>query len=250
MRISILPALVLFGMTAPARAQVVFDFNVSNHGFTSQFLGGAAGPAPFVWGDYPGTLQPPVQSNYWWYPGSQNITTNVLVSPALTVLANGPVTGVLRHRFAMESQADGGQLQFSRNGGAFVTLTEDLITGQPYNGSIGTFNGSSIGGQRAFTGTSLTYHNQMYETSNFTLGTGPLPYFMGGTPTVFNAGDAVVFRFLAANDSSVSGLIPTWDIGSLTLNNVVIPEPASLLLVGIGAAALGWRRLSLAKRRA
>jgi hypothetical protein len=161
----------------------------------------------------------------------------------MTVSANGQITGSFIHRFAMENSADGGQIQFSRNGGAFNTIPENLITGQPYNASIGTFSGSEIAGQRAFSGTSLHYYaGPAYETSNFTLGVGPPPYFTGGTPTNFNAGDTVVFRFLASNDSSVNGQLPTWDIGSLTLANVVVPEPTSLLLGGMGALALAWRR--------
>jgi len=253
MKLSICSTVALFAMAAPTSAQVVFNFNVGSQGFTSQFIGaGVAGPVPYVWGNYPPYLQPPVQSNYWWYPGSQNVTTNVLFSPPMTVQANGQITGNFNHRFAMESQADGGQIQFSRNGGSFNTIPENLITGQSYNASMGTFNGSEIGGQRAFSSTSLHYYaGPAYETSNFTLGTGPPPYFTGGTPTTFNAGDTVVFRFLAANDSSVSGNLPTWDIGSLTLTNVtVVPEPASLLLAGIGALALARRRRLQAKASA
>lgn len=249
MKQTIWSIVALFAVGETASAQVTFDFNVSNGGFTSQFIGnGVAGPVPFVWGTYPGTLQPPVQSNYWWYPGSQNVTTNVLVSPPMTVLAGGQVTGSFVHRFAMESQADGGQIQFSRNGGPFNTISENLITGQPYNASMGTFNGIEIPGQRAFSGTSLHYYigpgggGPTYETSNFTLGIGSSPYFTGGVPVNFNPGDIIVFRFLAANDSSVSGQLPTWDIGALSFNNVAVPEPTSLALGGLGALGLAWRR--------
>jgi hypothetical protein len=109
MKFTIWPTIAIFAIAATARAQVVFNFNVGNQGFTSHFIGaGVAGPVPYVWGDYPPYLQPPVQSNYWWYPGSQNVTTNVLVSPPMTVMANGQITGNFNHRFAMESQADGG----------------------------------------------------------------------------------------------------------------------------------------------
>jgi len=225
----------LAGLSTPAtgQAQVVFNFASSNGGLTaSQLIGSDPGGA---W-TY-GTSLPSVGGTATWAtPGSLNATAYTLTTPALTVQANGQVTGSFLHRFSFETNFDGGVLMYAVNGGTFNKVPIGLLTGQVYNGSPGPGNPiNSLGA--LFTGTSSGYATPAYVTTGFTLGTG--------AAQTFAAGDSIQFQFLDGFDPSQQGISPNWQIATLSLGNVAVPEPSSMILGGVGLAGTafaGWRK--------
>jgi hypothetical protein len=122
---------------------------------------------------------------------------------------------------------DGGQIQFSVNGGAFQIIPAGSITGTTYNVTISTAFGSFMAGQQAFSGTSAGFSAPAYVTSSFTLGTN------------FNEGDSIVFRFLFASDVGINVNVGNnWQIGSLSFDNVAVPEPSALGLCGLSVMGI------------
>lgn len=240
-------ALLSLGLAAllasAASAQVFYDFTANNGGWTP---GGSGGTAAAAWAHgNPGNPGPGTDG--WFTPGQNNVGTYFVASPVMFVISAGQVTGSFLHRFNLESGFDGGQVQFRTNGGAWETITQDLITGVTYGSTISSGFSSPIGGQRAFSGTSLNYATGIFQTSSFTLGTGASP-FSTGTPTNFAVNDQVEFRFFGAWDVSVVNTSPNWHVVNSSFNNLQlspIPEPTTLLLGGLGiaGAGLGVRRI-------
>ncbi len=234
---------VALSIQATAQAQVNFDFSVSNGGFTASVVTGD-GTNPWLFTNSPAG---PGGATAWSTGGVAAVSAKALTSPDLFVQANGTVTGSFNHRFNFEGSFDGGQLQFSVNGGAFNTVPQDQITGVTYSATISSSFASPISGQRAFNGTTAGYATPVYVTSNFTLGTGASP-FLTGSAFNFTAGDTVDIRFLGAWDNSVVLGSPNWQIGTLDATNLsfaAVPEPTTWALMGsalVGAGGWGYRR--------
>lgn len=233
-RVSSIPLIwaLLAGLSTPAtgRAQVVYNFASSSGGLTASQQSGSNPAGAWIYG----TSFPSVGGTATWAtPGAEASTAYALTTPVLTVLANGQVTGSFLHRFSFEAGFDGGLLTYAVNGGSFNRVASGLLTGQMYNGTTGL--GTPIGfGIPVFTGTSADYATPTYITTGFTLGTG--------AAQTFAVGDSIQFQFLAEFDGGVLGSSPNWQIATLSFSNVGVPEPGSLALLGLPAAAWWIRR--------
>ena len=89
-------------------------------------------------------------------PGT--ISDNVLLSPVIALPATNSI-GSFRNFYNTESTFDGGVLEISIAGGAFVdiiTAGGSFVTGG-YNGTLSASFGNPIGGRQAWTGNSLGY---------------------------------------------------------------------------------------------
>jgi hypothetical protein len=224
---------LLAGLSTPAtgRAQVVFNFASSNGGLTAAQLIGSNPGGAWTYG----TSFPSVAGTATWAtPGVEAAAAYTLTTPVLTVQANGQVTGSFLHRFSFETNFDGGVLMYAVNGGSFNNkVPGGLLTGQSYNGSPGAGNPiNSLGA--LFTGTSSGYATPAYVTTGFTLGTD--------AAQTFAAGDSIQFQFLDGFDPNGLGSSPNWQIATLNLNNVGVPEPGSLALCGAALGAMAVRR--------
>lgn len=185
-------------------------------------------------------------SGVWETPGSGDVATDYLTSPELTVTSPGGVFVTVTHRYNFENAPgsiegyDGGQFQYSADGGAnWHTIPQNLINGATYNSTIDPGFRSEIENQRAFSGQSSGWATMAYAVSLAALGTGESPY-VEGTTAVFDVGDTIRFRFLAAWDLSARQTSPNWAIASVTFTMAeVVPEPSAALLA-LGAAGLAW----------
>jgi hypothetical protein len=227
-----------------------YNFASSSHGFTS--VDGGTGLPATAW-DYGTTVPAPGGGAAWSLPGQTTSSQFAVQSPAAlyTVTTLGPVSGSFSHRFNFAVVPSGGEgtiayaggvIQYRLAGGSWVTLTETQVGGEaPYTSAIPNDIGNPLGDLQAFTGQSFGYEDPMYVTTSFVLG--------GAANASFNPGDQIEIRFLAgfANDTPPFA-DPSWQIGSLTLNDgLPVPEPAGVL--GAAAlAALGFHRLR--RRRA
>jgi len=229
-------ALVAITAAAQAPAQAVFNFAVNNGGLTPSQTFGATGEGAWTYGTAIASVG---GTATWATPGQGTSSLFALTTTALDVLMNGQVTGSFTHRYNFEAGFDGGQIQYSVNGGAFNTVPTSLITGQTYGSPISGFS-NPLGPAAAFTGTSPGYATPSYVTSNFTLGAGTAPAYTTGTAATFAAGDMIQFRFLAGYDNSFFGASPDWQIATLNLNNIAVPEPGALALCALAAIG-GWR---------
>jgi hypothetical protein len=230
-----LMALGLAALSAPdARAAVIYssNFDANDGGLVSTSLGGSAAN-PFTYGPTAG-----VGGNGAWFINPSTIVSDkALTGPSLVVGAAGAVTISFDHRYSFESTFDGGQLYVSVNGGAFALVPTAAFSSNGYTGTISVNFQSPIGGQMAFTGASAGYATPAYITSTATLGS-------------FAAGDTIAFRFRAAYDNSLAAGTPSWVIDNVVVSDsavgppsAVVPEPASLALLGVGAGLAGVRRL-------
>lgn len=137
---SLATVVVALSIHSTVQAQVSFNFSVNDGGFTASVLTGSA-TGPWTYG-----------ATSWSTVGVTSVSSKVLTSPVLTVGANGTVTGSFTHRFSFESPTsnfDGGQLQFSVNGGSFNTVPQDQITGVTYSGTISSTFSNPIGDRKS-----------------------------------------------------------------------------------------------------
>lgn len=225
--------------TSLTHGQVNFPFFANAGSFTST---STVPDAAWFWGTF---NTPPIGDNAWHTLGNDNVSRTELTSQPLFVVDPGTVAGTLLHRFNQESGFDGGQLQFSVNGGAFQTIPQNLITGVTYTGQIDAGANSEIAGQWAFTGQSAGFATPDYVTTNFTLGAGASP-FANGVASNFNTGDMILFRFLSVTNDTGDAGDPTWQLGELSLTNVsTVPEPTTYLFFGslaVGGLCVAQRR--------
>ncbi len=128
------------------------DFRQSDGGFTvTNTAGPVAGPDdPWSYDSASGT---------WRTTGSDNVCDSSLTTQTYTVATSGEVILRLKHRFNIESGYDGGQIRFRVNGGAWQTVLDTAFTLVPYNRTISSGYGSSIAGEKAFSGKSAGYDN-------------------------------------------------------------------------------------------
>lgn len=206
---------------AAARAQVTFSFGASSEGW--------ALTSGWEWKSGDGVLE---------LSGSPSVGSTTLTSPDFIVETSGTVTVTVSHRFSFQNTFDGGQFQYSTDGGTvWHTIPQNLIAGETYNRTISTtYTDNPIKGQRAFSNFSTGWTDGAYVTSVATLGTGDFPY-EEGTAATFNAGDVISFRFLAGWDEDLNSA--HWGVDAVAVTNVkLVPEPSAALLAGGAAAGL------------
>jgi hypothetical protein len=134
------------------------------------------------------------------------------------------ITGSITHRYNFELGFDGGVIKYQRNNEAIHVIPASLMVMNP-----------ALGSADRFTGTSAGWLDPSYVTTTFTLGNA----FVGAE--TFSAGDSVFFQFNAGWDSSIAAASPNWQIGSLSLTNVV-PGPGSGVAVLLGLIGVSRRR--------
>ncbi len=225
---TLIAALVVASASGLALADGFFDFNSNDGGFTTSNADGQ----DWAW-------------NGWsWSVGSQtSVGTGWLTSPSMTVDGAGTVTGAFVHRYNFESGFDGGQVQYTTDGGAnWFTVTQDMLTLVTYSNTISGSFGNPIGTQQAYSGASDGYANMLFVTTGFTLGTGAAPY-VNGAAALFNGGETIQIRFSANWDSSVQAGAPNWELDEFRIANAtVVPTPGVAALLCMGALATGRRR--------
>lgn len=234
---ALLASLIVASAAGLAHADALIDFSVTDGGFTTSNSGVTA--QSWNWGTSPAA---PGGVNAWSVGQQSFVGSAWLTSPVMTVDGAGTVTGAFSHRFAFEYLFDGGQVQYTTNGGAnWNTVSASLMTIWTYNATISPNFSSPIAGQQAFNGTSLGYGTPAYLTTAFTLGTGVSPFAVG-SPAVFSGGESIQFRFSAHWDVSALGLVPNWQIGEFRIVNASIPTPGAAAMLGLGGLASLRRR--------
>lgn len=181
-------------------SDLVADFNGTDGGFT------VTTPQP-----YDGPWEYVAAAGAWRQNGQQleiqHATTSMLNSPLMRVDATGRLVLTFAHRYSFEfdgARWDGGQVQVSLNGGAFVAVPDSAFTQNGYGGQKVASNSLSIlRGQEAFTS----------ESPGYAVGAVTSIADLG----LFNAGDTVQVRFLAAGDSNTGGRTPNWEIDSVSV---------------------------------
>jgi hypothetical protein len=197
------------------------DFNSNDGGFTAQTPRIYDGP--WIYSAANGSWRETGQDSDNGQPN-----TSFLNSPTLVVTSPGALMLSLAHRYSFEVGGnilrwDGGQIRLSVNGGAWSAVPPEAFTQNGYNGAVYSNSPSELGGQPAFVSQSPGYAIA-FITSTATLGN-------------FNAGDSVQIQFMAANDSSVRGAVPNWDIDHLEITQG--STPSVTFSVGIVASIAG-----------
>ena len=214
-RVLLCVALMAFvGYASAATVLISQDWESGAGGWTATgwTLGSGLGSNP---GAYSGT-------NYWFAVDAPGPSSDLLTSPVVTIPDADPLELSFYHRYDMETNYDGGIIEIAVNGGTFTYVPGTAITQNGYTGTISTSFQSPIGGLEAFTGN--------YDTGTYFESIVDLSGFAGN-------GDTVQIQFHQGDDNSVGD--DGWYLDDLTL--ATIPEPASLLLIGLGALALRRR---------
>lgn len=219
-KIALLAALpLLWGSVAPAATILISqDWESGPAGWTATppsggwTLGSGLGQNP---GAYSG-------SNYWFAPDLVGPSSDFLTSPVVTVPDNDPLQLNFWHRYDMETSYDGGVVEINVNSGGFAYVASQYLTQNGYTGTISMNFQNPLMGLDAFTGD--------YDTAGYFETIVDLSSFAGN-------GDTVQIRFHQGDDSSVTD--DGWYLDDLVL--ATIPEPASLLLLGLGVVLVRRR---------
>jgi hypothetical protein len=149
-----------------------------------------------------------------------------LTCPPVAVTQGGNVRVSFNHRHSFEGgRWDGGQLQVSVNGGAFVTVPSSSFLQNGYNGTMAV-NNSELGGQLAFVEDSANYAAGNFITSVAELG-------------CFSAGDTISVRFLASFDDNTRAGDPAWELDSVSFSQAAPAGSMANFAVGANAVSGG-----------
>ena len=138
-----------------------------------------------------------------------------LISPLLNV-DNATVAFAFDHHYDMETNYDGGVVEYQVNGGAWTYLSMP-----DYDATISLNFQSPIGGLDAYTGAFAKYSSQ-------------------DISSLVTIGDSLMIRFHQADDSSVGDV--GWYIESFGIQGASIPAPGALVLMGLAGLARRRRR--------
>ena len=171
------------------------DFNASDGGFTVQ-----NGDSWSMWtynsGSWKASAAEPCGDPKFSY----------LTSPGIEVTNTGSIRLRFNHRYSFEDAttfSDGGQIELSVNGGAFVRVPAEAFVA---NGYAGTITGNNVlKNQQCFAGVSDGYGSGSFITSEADLG-------------LFSAGDTIRVRFTGAWDECITMGDPSWEIDSVVLD--------------------------------
>lgn len=172
------------------------NFNATDGGFVEETLSGTAA-APWTWDG----------SGAWAQYGENSGPVNdALISPAVNLAVASAVQITFDHRYSFEATFDGGAVQYSVNGGAWLDVPPGNFTqnGYPAAPIIGLHD---LLGKRAFNSTSPGFQDPANLTSIADLPSLP-------------AGTSLKVRFLAAWDANTIGDAPNWEIDSVKLETL------------------------------
>ncbi|MFO0784349.1 MAG: hypothetical protein U0636_11775 [Phycisphaerales bacterium] len=234
-------ALAAAGVAAPVMADMTFDFNSSNGGFTSS-LNTASFDGPWGYSASGGSSGSGGWSTLGQGSNIGHSCTTDLTSDVMTVTADGNVSLNFDQRYSFEVDSggkwDGGGLYISRNGGAWTFVNSGAFLSNGYSGTVdGWAQGSQLGGQLAFVGTSDGYSSGAFINSSANLGP-------------FLSGDTLQIRFRAAYDSNTVAGTPSWAIDNVFITNVVPGPGAAILMAAGGLVGLRGRRDRVVRPRA
>ncbi len=197
-------SLAFWGLLSACGLHQVYGIEVFSDDFAnspSALTGSAIGRSP---------VQPihNAQSGRWSFQGDlSGPSSNHLTSAAITMPETGGLRISFEHRFNLEPRWDGVLLQFSVNGGDFVTVPPEAFTqnGYTYAGLIGVHE---LLGESAFSKESPGYASGQFITSVADFGAAA-------------AGDTIQVRFVGAWDLDRGAIAappsPNWEIDSLTI---------------------------------
>ena len=145
----------------------------------------------------------------WQVQGGEGVINGSITSPAVAIPSAGPVELTVRHRYNFEGDYtpanayDGGVIQFSVNGGDFVTLENSQFSANGYYDSpiVGT---GPLNGSPAFNGASPGFAAGTLITSVATI-------------PGLNAGDSLRVRFFGAWDEGYNTDGIDWEIAGVTV---------------------------------
>jgi hypothetical protein len=219
-RLSVLTAVFSIACSV-AQAAIVFDFTASNQGWTAAVESGSS-LNQFTYSATAGLDN----DGAWFTDGVATDSIKTLTSPQMTIVADGPVTVNIVHRYNFEQGGfDGGQLRYEVNNGGWTLVPGSSFTQHGYTG----VDIAGLGGEKGWSDQSSGYDTQ-YVTSTAQFGS-------------FTAGNTIRIQFRAGWDFSDIADAPNWEIRSVTVQNAV-PEPATYAVVS-GAALMAfafWRR--------
>ena len=151
----------------------------------------------------------------WFAADVSGPSSEWLISPLLNV-DNATVAFGFDHHYDMETNYDGGVVEYQVNGGAWTYLSMP-----DYDATISSNFQSPIGGLDAYTGAFAKSSSQ-------------------DISSLVTLGDTLMIRFHQADDSSVSDV--GWYIESFGIQGASIPAPGVLALMGLAGLARRRRR--------
>ena len=181
-----------------AAEQLYFeDFSSDDGGFTEEALGNT--PISSVYNPGPGT---------WSMEGDDaGPATNYITSPEIVVPVTAGILLSFDHRYSIEVDWDGTAVQYSIDGGPFITIPSSNFTQNGY--TFGPLIGNHVlQNEDGFNGDSPGYSDGTFITSKANLGG-------------IAGGSTLVIRFLGAWDESARGSsVPGWEIDSLLIESL------------------------------
>jgi hypothetical protein len=185
--------------SAGATDLLVQDFNANDGGFVQEATGNSPIPATYNAG-----------SGTWSIEGDDSgPATNTITSPAIAVSSTAGIQVSFDHRYSIEGgNWDGGGLQISIDGGAFINVPASAFSQNGYTNTGPLIGNHVLGGLDGFNDESVGYGAGTFITSVANVGGAA-------------AGSSIQIRFVGAFDEGARGVgTPNWEIDSILVDTL------------------------------